>query len=54
MPFFLSHPLPAEVALRSGEAWLARPHIDPAPWLDGRRIRLEDIMGQGRASPVAA
>ena len=34
MPFFLSHPLPAEVALRGGEAWLARRRIDPEAWLD--------------------
>ncbi len=33
MPFFLSHPLPAEVALRSGEAWAARPRVDPEAWL---------------------
>jgi diaminopimelate decarboxylase len=33
MPFFLSHPLPPEVALRGGEAWLARPRIDPDTWL---------------------
>jgi hypothetical protein len=33
MPFFLSHPLPPEVALRDGEAWLARPRIDPDTWL---------------------
>jgi diaminopimelate decarboxylase len=34
MPFFLSHPLPAEVALRGREAWLARPHVEPDTWLD--------------------
>ena len=33
MPFFLSHPLPAEVALRGGKAWLARPRIEPDTWL---------------------
>ena len=33
MPFFLSHPLPPEVALRGGEAWAARPRIDPETWL---------------------
>ena len=33
MPFFLSHPLPAEIALRGGEAWLARPRIEPDAWL---------------------
>ncbi len=33
MPFFLSHPLPAEIALRGSEAWLARPRIEPDTWL---------------------
>lgn len=33
MPFFLSHPLPAEVAIRGGEAWLARPRMEPDAWL---------------------
>ena len=33
MPFFLSHPLPPEVALRGGEAWVARPRVDPDTWL---------------------
>jgi diaminopimelate decarboxylase len=34
MPFFLSHPLPAEVALRGGDAWLARPRVEPEAWLE--------------------
>ncbi len=33
MPFFLSHPLPPEIALRGGAAWVARPRIDPEVWL---------------------
>jgi diaminopimelate decarboxylase len=33
MPFFLSHPLPPEIALRAGEAWVARPRVDPDTWL---------------------
>ena len=33
MPFFLSHPLPPEIALRGGVAWVARPRIEPATWL---------------------
>ena len=33
MPFFLSHPLPPEIALRGGEAWVARPRIEPETWL---------------------
>jgi diaminopimelate decarboxylase len=34
MPFFLSHALPAEIAVRAGEAWLARPRVDPDTWLE--------------------
>jgi diaminopimelate decarboxylase len=34
MPLFLSHPVPAEVAVRGGEAWLIRPRQDPIEWLD--------------------
>jgi diaminopimelate decarboxylase len=34
MPLFLSHPVPAEVAVRGGEAWLIRPRQDPGEWLD--------------------
>ncbi len=34
MPFFLSHPIPAEVAIRGGRASLIRPRVDPADWLD--------------------
>jgi diaminopimelate decarboxylase len=34
MPFFLSHPLPPEIALRGGEAWLARPRVEPDAWLE--------------------
>jgi diaminopimelate decarboxylase len=33
MPFFLSHPLPPEIALRGGAAWVARPRIEPEAWL---------------------
>jgi diaminopimelate decarboxylase len=33
MPLFLSHPMPPEIAVRAGEAWVARPRIDPATWL---------------------
>ncbi len=33
MPLFLSHPMPPEVAVRGGEAWAARPRIDPDTWL---------------------
>ena len=34
MPWFLSHPTPAEVAIRHGDARLIRPHIDPQEMLD--------------------
>jgi diaminopimelate decarboxylase len=33
MPFFLSHPVPAEVAVRGGRAALIRPRLDPSTWL---------------------
>jgi len=33
MPFFLSHPIPAEVAVRGGRAALLRPRLEPATWL---------------------
>jgi diaminopimelate decarboxylase len=34
MPLFLSHPIPAEIALRGGRAALIRPRQDPAEWLE--------------------
>ncbi len=34
MPLFLSHPIPAEVAVRAGRAELIRPRQDPVEWLD--------------------
>ena len=34
MPLFLSHPIPAEVAIRGGRAELIRPRQDPGEWLD--------------------
>ena len=34
MPLFLSHPIPAEVAMRAGRAELIRPRQDPVEWLD--------------------
>lgn len=33
MPLFLSHPIPAEVAIRGGRAELIRPRVEPAAWL---------------------
>ena len=34
MPLFLSHPIPAEVAVRDGQAALIRPRQEPSEWLD--------------------
>jgi diaminopimelate decarboxylase len=34
MPLFLSHPIPAEVAVRGGRAAVIRPRTEPAAWLD--------------------
>ena len=49
MPFFLSHPLPPEIAIRGGEAWVSRPRIEPETWLDwqvgaGRSRRLDVVV----------
>src|SRR5512147_303483 len=33
MPLFLSHPIPAEVAVRGGQARLIRPRVEPERWL---------------------
>ncbi len=38
MPYFLSHPIPAEVVARNGEADLIRPRLDPGAWLEQQRI----------------
>jgi diaminopimelate decarboxylase len=37
MPFFLSHPTPAEVGLRGGRAELLRPRVEPGEWLERQR-----------------
>ena len=37
MPLFLSHPMPAEIAIRGGQAALLRPRIEPASWLEAQR-----------------
>jgi hypothetical protein len=37
MPF-LSHPIPAEIAIRGGRAAPLRPRIEPAIWLDAQRL----------------
>jgi diaminopimelate decarboxylase len=38
MPFFLSHPIPAEVAVRDGRAECIRPRVEPEVWLGQQRI----------------
>lgn len=38
MPFFLSHPIPAEVAVRAGRAECIRPRMEPEAWLATQRI----------------
>ena len=38
MPYFLSHPIPAEVVARDGRAGLIRPRLDPAAWLDQQLV----------------
>ncbi len=37
MPFFLSHPIPAEVVVRAGQAELVRPRLEPGAWLAWQR-----------------
>jgi diaminopimelate decarboxylase len=38
MPLFLSHAIPAEVAVRGGRAALIRPRLEPAEWLDRQLV----------------
>ena len=38
MPLFLSHPIPAEVAIRDGRAELIRPRLDPSAFLEPQVI----------------
>ena len=38
MPLFLSHPSPAEVAIRDGQAACVRPRIEPTRWLEDQSI----------------
>jgi diaminopimelate decarboxylase len=48
MPYFLSHPIPAEVVVGGGRAALIRPRLDPGEWLD--RQLVPDLASDGRAS----
>jgi diaminopimelate decarboxylase len=45
MPYFLSHPIPAEVVAREGRAALIRPRLEPATWLDTQLV--PDLVGPG-------
>jgi diaminopimelate decarboxylase len=61
MPFFLSHPVPPEVAINAGQAALIRRRIEPGRWLEGQalpdwRIRQASRTGTGTngRSPSAA
>jgi diaminopimelate decarboxylase len=38
MPWFLSHPVPAEVVIKGGRSALIRPRIEPASWLEIQRL----------------
>jgi diaminopimelate decarboxylase len=38
MPLFLSHPIPAEVAVQGGRAELIRPRQDPGEWLERQLV----------------
>jgi diaminopimelate decarboxylase len=54
MPFFLSHPMPAEVVVRGGAAALIRPRQDPGGWLDRQLVpdpELAASVGMAKSSP---
>jgi diaminopimelate decarboxylase len=38
MPLFLSHPTPAEVAIRGGRSALIRSRVEPSAWLETQRL----------------
>ncbi len=38
MPYFLSHPIPAEVAVSRGRASVLRERVEPATWLDAQHL----------------
>ena len=50
MPYFLSHPVPAEVLVRDGQAALIRPRLEPASWLDAQFVPDTGWSGQARPS----
>ncbi len=43
MPYFLSHPIPAEVLARAGDAAMIRPRLDPGEWLDRQLVPNLDL-----------
>ena len=45
MPLFLSHPIPAEVAIRGGAVAMLRPRIEPHTWLDLQMLPVFDRAG---------
>ncbi len=47
MPYFLSHPIPAEVVVHDGEAALVRPRQEPSEWLDRQLL---PAMARGRVA----
>ncbi|MEW5992599.1 MAG: alanine racemase [Chloroflexota bacterium] len=49
MPFFLSHPVPPEVAISAGRAALIRRRIEPAAWLEAQSV---PAWRSGQASPA--
>jgi len=42
MPYFLSHPIPAEAVARDGQAALIRPRTEPLAWLDQQLVPVLD------------
>jgi diaminopimelate decarboxylase len=38
MPFFLSHPIPPEIAIHKGRTALLRPRMEPSSWLEQQRL----------------
>ncbi len=51
MPYFLSHPIPAEVVVQGGRAALIRPRLDPGEWLD--RQLVPNLASEVRTSPAS-
>jgi diaminopimelate decarboxylase len=53
MPYFLSHPIPAEVVVRGGRAALIRPRLDPGEWLDRQLVPdlASDVRTSSRVRP---